>query len=228
VAVTAAEAGEAVVVIAVEEMEAVLMMAAEEMEAEARAEAVVDEAVTAVEATEAVVVMAAKEIEAEARAEAVMVVAAMAEEATAERVKVVEKAVAKEAVVMMAAETVAAREAEASAAVIWEVGNQEGHSNGHSPLQRGSSPYSVCAMMQRRAALRCTPVGTVLSRKTSRALQSYQPTRRELSPSAQKPHTVHVNSKEMFAHIVQRPRRSTKLLASQHKAVHHAGQQWLP
>ena len=67
---------------------------------------------------------------------------------------------------MMAAETVAAREAEemavemeaaareeASAAVIWEVGNQEGHSNGHSPLQRGSSPYSACAMMQRRAAL---------------------------------------------------------------------------
>jgi hypothetical protein len=43
--------------------------------------------------------MAAKEIETEARAEAVMVVAAMAEEATAERVKVVEKAVAKEAVV---------------------------------------------------------------------------------------------------------------------------------
>ena len=171
--------------------------AAEEMEAEATAEAVVDEAVTAAEATEAVVMMVVEEIEAEARAEAVMVVAAMAEEATAERVKVVEKAVAKEAVVMMAAETVAAREAEemavemeaaareeASAAVIWEVGNQEGHSNGHSPLQRGSSPYSVCAMMQRRAALRCTPVGTVLSRKTSRALQSYQPTRRELSPSA--------------------------------------------
>jgi hypothetical protein len=174
-------------------MEAVVLLAAVEMVAEARGEAVVDEAVTAVEATEAVVVMAAEEIEAEARAEAVMVVAAMAEGATAEAVKVVEKAVAKEAVVMMAADTVAAREAEemavemeaaareeASAAVIWEVGNQEGHSNGHSPLQRGSSPYSACAMMPEAL---CTGRHG-FSSKTSRALQSYEPTRREGSPSA--------------------------------------------
>ena len=93
---------------------------------------------------------------------------------------------------------VAARE-EASAAVIWEVGNQEGHSNGHSPLQRGSSPYSACAMMQRR----CTPVGTVSRRKTSRALQSNEPTRRELSPSAHEAsHSTRQLERNVRAHIV--------------------------
>jgi len=168
------------------------------------------EAVTAAEATEAVVMMVVEEIEAEARAEAVMVVAAMAEEATAEAVKVVEKAVAKEAVVMMAAETVAAREAEemavemeaaareeASAAVIWEVGNQEGHSNGHSSLQRGSSPSSACAMMQRR----CAPVVRFLVEKP-RALCN--PMNRHGAKEVHrhmKPHTVHVNSKGyMYVH----------------------------
>ena len=149
-----------------------------------------------------------------ARAEAVMVVAAMAEEATAEAVKVVEKAVAKEAVVMMAAETVAAREAEemavemeseareeASAAVVWEVGNQEGHSNGHSPLQRGSSPSSACAMMQRR----CAPVVRFLvenSVEKPRALCN--PMNRHGAKEVHrhmKPHTVHVNSKGYIMYV---------------------------
>ena len=58
------------------------MMAAEEMEAEARSEAVVDEAVTAAEATETVVMMVVEEME--TRAGAVMVVAAIAEESMAE------------------------------------------------------------------------------------------------------------------------------------------------
>ena len=185
---------------------------------------------TAVEATEVVVMMVGEEMEAETRAEAVMVVAAMAEESMAEAA--VDEAVtaveATEVVVMEAAATSAAREAaemavemesaardaeemavemevaareEASAAVIWEVGNQEGHSNGHSPLQRGSSPYSACAMMQRR----CTPVGTVSRRKTSRALQSYEPTRREMSPSAHEAsHSTRQLERNVRAHIVQR------------------------
>ena len=104
---------------------------------------------------------------------------------------------------MMAAETVAAREAEemavemeseareeASAAVVWEVGNQEGHSNGHSSLQRGSSPSSACAMMQRR----CAPVVRFLVEKP-RALCN--PMNRHGAKEVHrhmKPHTVHVNS----------------------------------
>ena len=100
--------------------------------------------------------------ESESEAEALPVavaVAAMEEEAAMEEAEAEADAmaVAKEtSVVMEAAAEKAVKEAEetakemeaaareeASAAVVCEVGNQEGHSNGHSPVQRGNSPPSA-------------------------------------------------------------------------------------